>query len=116
INWRNLTPPELAERDRQAMAEIEERRICTSFEKEFIRKDGTPVPVLVGGALLGDSQNRGVAWIVDLTVRKRAEAATQRLALLFDNLHDAVVFTDFDGRIIEWNPAAETMFGFSRAE
>ena len=42
--------------------------------------------------------------------------ATRRQALLFDTLLDAVVITDLQGRIIDWNPAAERLYGYSRAE
>ena len=42
--------------------------------------------------------------------------ATRRQALLFDTLLDAVVITDLEGRIIDWNPAAERLYGYLREE
>ena len=43
------------------------------FEKEYLHKDGSRVPVLLGAAALEDSSNEAVAFVVDLTARKRAE-------------------------------------------
>src|ERR1700716_2812223 len=38
-----------------------------------MRKDGTRVPVLLGAATFGERQDQGVAFVLDLTERKRAE-------------------------------------------
>ena len=38
----------------------------------------------------------------------------RRQALLFDTLLDAVVITDLEGRIIDWNPAAERLTASNR--
>ena len=44
------------------------------FEKEYFRKDGTRVPVLIGIAGFDKQCSQGVAFALDLTKRKRAEA------------------------------------------
>ena len=44
------------------------------FEKEYFRKDGTRVPVLIGIAAFDKQCTQGVAFALDLTKRKRAEA------------------------------------------
>ena len=72
-----LTPPEYEPADARAFAEFGERTICTPYEKEFFRKDGTRVPVLVGGSILGRDRRSGVFFVLDLTDRRRAEAQLQ---------------------------------------
>jgi len=47
---------------------------------------------------------------------RRLEARLDRQALVFRNLHDAVILTDADGRITDWNPAAERTFGYTKDE
>ena len=68
-----LTPPEWYERDAQSVAQVKMTGTVLPFEKEYLRKDGSRVPVLVGIATFDQQLDRGVAFVVDLTERKRAE-------------------------------------------
>ncbi len=68
-----LTPPGHEEADRKATEETRLRGSCTPYEKEFLRKDGTRVPVLVGGARLADQMSDAVFFVLDLTARRQAE-------------------------------------------
>ncbi|WP_066426297.1 PAS domain S-box protein [Anabaena sp. 4-3] len=52
----------------------------------------------------------------DISDRQTAEMALRRQALTFANIYDAVIITDLDGKIIDWNPAAERIFGYTKAE
>ena len=73
IHWAELTPPEYADLDRRNLEEIEATGICAPGEKEFIRKDGTRVPVLVGAASFEDNPQEGVCFVLDITERKKLE-------------------------------------------
>jgi C4-dicarboxylate-specific signal transduction histidine kinase len=68
-----LTPPEYCELDALGLAELQNTGTVQAFEKEYFRKDGSRVPVLVGAASFEKSGNQGVAFVLDLTERKRAE-------------------------------------------
>ena len=54
--------------------------------------------------------------VQDVTARKAAEEASQRLVALVESSDDAIVSKDLHGTITSWNPAAERMFGFSAIE
>jgi PAS domain S-box-containing protein len=75
LRWTELTPPEWLERDlRQLMPEQKMTGRLQPFEKEYFRKDGSRVPVLIGTAIFEEGGSEGVAFVVDLTERKLAEA------------------------------------------
>jgi PAS domain S-box-containing protein len=73
LRWADLTPTEWRARDERAMVEIKATGTVQPYEKEYLRKDGTRVPVMVGGALFEGSQSAGVAFVLDLTEQKRAQ-------------------------------------------
>ncbi len=74
MRWTDLTPPEWQERDsRELVPELKYAGSLQPYEKEYFRKDGSRVPVLIGAASF-EAGNEGVAFVLDLTERKRAEA------------------------------------------
>jgi PAS domain S-box-containing protein len=73
VRWASMTPPEHRAADARAGAELQQARASTPYEKEFIRKDGRRISVLIGVALLEGSQEHGVAFVLDLTERRQAE-------------------------------------------
>ena len=72
--WIALTPPEWSGADDRALAEVAATGTCRPYEKEFFRKDGSRAPVLMAGANFDELRHQGVAFALDLTERKRAEA------------------------------------------
>ena len=75
LSWIELTPPDWFDRDERFwIPAYRTTGALRPFEKEFFRKDGSRVPVLIGLAGLEDDAERGVAFVLDLTERKRAEA------------------------------------------
>jgi PAS domain S-box-containing protein len=74
LRWTDLTPPEWRGRDAEAVEELKRTGTMQPFEKEYFRKDGSRVPVLIGAASFEEGGQEGVAFVLDLTERKRAEA------------------------------------------
>jgi two-component system cell cycle sensor histidine kinase/response regulator CckA len=72
LRWTDLTPPELRHLDEQALTQLEATGVASPWETESLRSDGIHVPVLVGMAML--DHPRSIAFMVDLSGRKRAEA------------------------------------------
>ena len=79
VSWIDLTPAEWRERDERSLAEIAAGGTVQPYEKELFRKDGSRVPVLMGGALFEDGGNEGVAFALDLSEQKKAEAEIRSL-------------------------------------
>jgi len=52
----------------------------------------------------------------DISDRKQAEEVLRRQALTFEHIHDGVILTDIEGKIIDWNPAASEIFGYTKTE
>jgi PAS domain S-box-containing protein len=75
VRWTELSPPEWREIDRRTWAELKSTGTLQPFEKEYFRKDGSRVPVLVGAAVFKEGGDEGLAFVLDLTERKRAEEA-----------------------------------------
>ena len=86
VGWADMTPPEWRERDEQQhVPEIKGTGALQPYEKEFFRKDGSRVPVLIGAAAFEGGGQQGVAFVLDLTERKHA--ADTLSALQMDLAH-----------------------------
>jgi C4-dicarboxylate-specific signal transduction histidine kinase len=83
LRWTELTPAEWRDADERVIAELKALGTLQPREKEYFRKDGSRVPVLVARALFEWKPDEGVAFVIDMTDRKQAEeklrASEQRL-------------------------------------
>jgi two-component system, LuxR family, sensor kinase FixL len=79
LRWEKLTPAEYLELDERALAELASGRdSSTPYEKEYVLRNGMHVPVLMSMSLLPGHRDRGVAFAIDLTERKRSEQRLQK--------------------------------------
>jgi PAS domain S-box-containing protein len=114
VRWNELTPPEWSARNAEALAELSTRGSSAPHEREYLRCDGTRFWALFTGVKM-DGQS-AVAFLIDVTQRKKAEEALRFQASLLDAVEQAVVATDLDGTITYWNQFAERLYGWSAAE
>jgi PAS domain S-box-containing protein len=73
LRWSAMTPAEWNYTLERTVVELRATGSYKAFEKEYFRKDGSRVPVLLGGATFDERGDQGVSFVLDLTERKRAE-------------------------------------------
>jgi PAS domain S-box-containing protein len=78
VRWTELSPAEWRERDILTQAELNSTGIVQPFEREYFRKDGSRVPVLIGAAMFKEGGDKRLAFVLDLTERKRAEESLRQ--------------------------------------
>jgi len=103
-----LTPTEWRDADDRAIAQLKAAGTVQPREKEYFRKDGSRVPVLVGAANLEGAREEGVAFVLDLSERKRAEYLAR---LVFESSPDRISIVGRDYRWQRANPALERRWG-----
>lgn len=127
LNWRTITPPEYLHLDEQAVIEAQAnpKGNCTPYTKEYIHKDGSRVPILVGFVLMGETKEEGVAFIIDLRESKQAQEKIiqlnkdlQRRVVELQTLLDVIpigigIATDPRCQHIQVNPAFAKQLGIS---
>ncbi|MCK6545768.1 ATP-binding protein [Myxococcota bacterium] len=80
IRWSDITPLEYHALDERALGAVALGGVETPYEKEYLRRDGSRVPVLVATARIDPDHDAYVSFVIDLSERKRVER--ERSALL----------------------------------
>ncbi|MEG5063943.1 PAS domain S-box protein [Microcoleus sp. B3-A4] len=127
IRWLELTAPEYLELDRIALAQVEAEGSCAPFEKEYLRKDGTRFPVLVGGGNFQGCTDKGAFFVLDITDRKQAQNQLREneirirrqlaeLDLVYKTTPVGLCFVDTNLRYIRLNECLAAINGRSIAD
>jgi PAS domain S-box-containing protein len=125
VAWNDLSAPEGLDADIRTREQLD--TVGASLrEKEYIHKGGRRVPVLMGSARLAGPANQCISFVLDLTERKEAQAAIERIGReraadkifrgLLETAPDAMVIASASGRITLVNGQVERLFGYARAE
>ncbi len=118
IRWDEITPPEYIEVSEQAIEELRITGSCKPFEQEYIRKNGSQVPVLIGFVKQGDRTIIG--FVLDLSQRqaalrdrKQAEVAQSILQMLLEHVPEGITIAGGppDFRIIANSKLAQELLG-----
>jgi PAS domain S-box-containing protein len=118
IRWFDMTPPEWQEAHaRYEAEELKATGMMQAREKEYFRKDGSRVPVLIGAACFEGQPTQGVAYILDLSEQKRAEESLRRsesyLAEAQALTHTGSCAIDgATGEVVYWSDEMFRIFGF----
>jgi PAS domain S-box-containing protein len=109
LRWDRLTPAEYLARDQQAIQELlDGKTVCTPFQKEYICQDGGRIPVVVGGALFPNRQDRGIAFALDLKKYPSTEEALSACKDIIRDLYSSVFGTERALELERPNEAVDT--------
>ncbi len=123
IDWGAMTPPEFHYLDERSVQELKTTgRNAVPFEKEYFRKNGSRLPVLIAGSMLDEKRYEGVAFVLDLSslkeTRVKLAAEQKRYRELFENVSVGISRSTPgpNARILAANPADLRIFGASSVE
>jgi len=80
MNWHEMTPPEYSAQDQKILQELIASRKSAPFEKQYICKDGSYVPVLVGATPIEEDELAWVCFVLDLSESKKSETLLRKQA------------------------------------
>jgi len=119
IDWRSITPPEYEEQDKMVFREIVTTGVCLPFEKEYIKKDGSRLSIIMNAASFEGDPDSGVSFVVDTTTLKQTEQALNESREKYHTYIESApigIFVSNDDNLIDVNKAACLMTGFSEKE
>jgi PAS domain S-box-containing protein len=120
VNRATINHAQRERTDAGPLSSLRSAGVAGPWEKILVRKDGQHVPVLVGAAKIDESSDETIAFVLDLSDRARAETEAReseaRKAAVMETALDAIVLMDSEGRVTDFNPAAERIFGYTRDE
>lgn len=106
LRWDAMTPPGWRAVDEHILRELQAAGTCQPVEKEYLRKDGTRVPILASVAMLEGTPGTCICLIADMTARKQAEQERQKFVLLAESSTEFIGMCDLDLQRSTWTRRA----------
>jgi diguanylate cyclase (GGDEF)-like protein/PAS domain S-box-containing protein len=122
IRWDTMTPPEYAPKDVAIIEHIKEHGFIEPWQKEYYRKDGSRVPVLIGVALLPETPDQCICVVVDISEQQKALQERKQIEIeliksrdlkevIYNESADALFLVDTDTLLnVDCNNRAVEMF------
>jgi PAS domain S-box-containing protein len=79
LDWRAMTPERFRALDASAMEQLREFGTCVPYEKEYVLRDGSSAPFLIGAVRLGVDPLQWSAYVVELTEHRKLHAAEEKV-------------------------------------
>ncbi|NJL69691.1 MAG: PAS domain S-box protein [Microcoleus sp. SM1_3_4] len=121
MSWQTMTPPECRCQDAAFAAQLQAKGSVAPTEQEFIRADGSRIPVLLGGTFLEGTQELGVSFVLDITEHKQAEFELQKHQELLVSILKTIpnflyIYDPQNNKIIYISESVTTMLGYTIQE
>jgi|GEM_PF-2214245 len=117
LDYWKLTPPEYAQAEAHQLESLQKIGRYGPYEKEYLRKDGTRIPLRLNGMLIPGNDGQPLIWSIveDITDRKKIESDLRVAASAFD-AQVGIVVTDRDWNILRVNQAITEITGYANSE
>ena len=116
LTWKNITPPEYWESDHLRLKALADGKIFSPFEKQYFRKDGSRISVILGGAFYEGSEYTGMCWTLEIAGRTVIEDENQKLAAIIGASSDFIALFSAEGKYTYVNPAGLELIGLEGYE
>jgi PAS domain S-box-containing protein len=118
LGYWELTPRKYADEETRQIESLQRTGHYGPYEKEYIRRDGSLIPLRLNGLLIGGENGQKYIWsiIEDISDRKTSEEQNRRLSAALEQTDEPVSLTDPDARYVYANPAFCKLFGYELGE
>lgn len=121
LSYWDLTPNKYADQEQIQLESLAKTKVYGPYEKEYIQKGGTRIPVLLNGIIIKSGDEEFIWSVVeDLTLRKKNEAekyaVAKELSQFIETANAPIFGIDKNSNVNEWNQTAEKITGFTKDE